>query len=285
MGLLLGGFVFIWAFYAPIASIIYEKGTKSIYWFTAFLGLICISVLFDPMLRDNYSLHMPQDAILLFYFLNVSGGLAGMYFLIRYFIGKKDKNAHDNLQREHDNLLDTTKKLQDANHKLNHLANYDYLTNLPNRYLFKKSLAKMTSLAKRQKHSVALLFLDLDGFKNINDTYGHVIGDSVLKSVGGRVKLLLREEDIIARIGGDEFAIAIGNLTDKVLVEEIAKRILDEVSRKYKHVAQADTISGSIGISFFPEDASDIDTLMNNADKTMYSVKTGGKNAYELYKQ
>lgn len=283
-GFALGSFVFIWAFYAPIASLIYEEGTKSLYWFYAFLGLICLSIFLDPMLKMNYTSHMPKGAVTLFYFLNISAGLAGIYFLIRYFIGQKDKNANDTLQREHDNLLDTTKKLKEANDKLNHLANYDYLTNLPNRYLFRKSLNKMISLAKRQNHSVAILYLDLDGFKVINDSYGHAIGDEVLKTVAKRVKVLLREEDIVARIGGDEFAVAIGNLTDKAFVEQISQRILHEVSQSYKKVASVDTISGSIGVSFFPQDASDIDTLINNADKTMYSVKASGKNAYKIYK-
>ena len=283
-GFALGSFVFIWAFYAPIASVIYEEGTKSIYWFSAFLGLVSLSVFLDPMLMLNYSSHMPKEAVALFYFLNISAGLAGIYFLIRYFIGQKDKNAHDILRREHNNLLDTTRKLQEANDKLNHLANYDYLTNLPNRYLFRKSLNKMISLAKRQNHSIAILYLDLDGFKLINDNYGHSIGDEVLKSVAQRIKFLLREEDIIARLGGDEFAVAIGNLTDKCFVNKISQRILDEVSYEYKNIASVDTISGSIGVSFFPEDALDIDTLINNADKTMYSVKTSGKNAFKVYK-
>ena len=142
----------------------------------------------------------------------------------------------------------------------------------------------MISLAKRQNHSIAILYLDLDGFKLINDNYGHSIGDEVLKSVAQRIKFLLREEDIIARLGGDEFAVAIGNLTDKCFVNKISQRILDEVSYEYKNIASVDTISGSIGVSFFPEDALDIDTLINNADKTMYSVKTSGKNAFKVYK-
>lgn len=278
-----GSFVFIWSFYAPIASLTYEKKQHSLYWFYSFASLVLLSVFLDGTLMKHHLGCMNQNAIGLFYFLNITAGLSGIYFLVQYFIGEKDKNAHKLLEEEHKALKSTTLELQKVNKELNHLACHDNLTGLANRYLLRTNLSKMIALAARQEHVLALLFLDLDGFKNINDRYGHAIGDEVLKTVANRIKPLLRKEDTMARIGGDEFAIAIGNITDINLVNQISQRILDEVVKKYECIPGDNSLGISIGIAFFPRDASDIDGLINKADEAMYGVKVEGKHAFKTY--
>ncbi|MDF1878356.1 diguanylate cyclase [Sulfurimonas sp. SAG-AH-194-C20] len=281
-GFALGSFVFIWAFYAPIASLM-DEDSNSLYWFYSFFFLVALSILLDSSFIQEHTGCLPFWAIELFYFLNITAGLSGVYFLIQHFISEKNKNADSLLKKEHQKLLEKTQELNILNEKLHDLAVHDSLTGLANRYLLRKTLIKMLALAKRQEKLVGLFFLDLDGFKNINDKYGHAAGDAVLKAVGERLKPLLREEDFIARIGGDEFAIAITNITDKEFVNHISQRMISEISQDYENIKSEDSISVSIGISFFPDDGIDIDTLINNADEAMYKVKQSGKNNFKVY--
>lgn len=256
-----GSFVFIWAFYAPIKSLIDEE-LQSLYWLLVFFFLVVISILLEPYYMPEYMVIFSYQVIAVFYFLNIIAGLSGIYFLIKYFISEK-------------NLY---------NKRLHYLATYDSLTGLANRNLLRENLTKMIALAKRQKHIVGFLFLDLDGFKNINDKYGHAAGDVVLRTVGERIKLLLREEDIVARIGGDEFAVAIANITDKEYIMKISQRIIDAVSKDYTDIQKKDSIGISIGVACFPDEGIDVDELISNADSAMYYVKKNGKNNYYKYK-
>ena len=283
-GFALGSFIFIWAFYAPIASITYERNDKHSYWFYAFVVLVIISVIIDPYLFDDHQGCMTQAAIELFYFLNIVAGLSGIYFLMQHFIGEKEKNAHKLLQEEHEALKRTTQELKEVNSKLNSLAKFDALTKISNRYDFRENLKKMIAHAKREKSFVALFFLDLDGFKSVNDKYGHAIGDKLLVDIADRLRYLLREEDTVARLGGDEFAIALGNLRDIEYIDTIANRVINEINKDYGYLKDSTIIGVSIGISLYPNDAHDIDSLINNADEAMYEVKFNGKNAYKLYR-
>lgn len=284
-GFALGSFVFIWAFFAPIAALIYRGEKHAAHWFHAFLALVVLSTLIDQALIDQHNNPMPQLAIELFFLLNICAGLSGLYFLIRYFINEKDKDANKRLKIEHMALLQRTEELKEANYKLEHLADHDALTGLPNRYHLQKHLSQMIARAKRNHFSIALLFIDLDGFKSINDSYGHAIGDEVLKCVGERIASLLRQEDTVARIGGDEFAIAIESNPDNVYIEQVAQRIIDNLSQDYPCVSSSSKMGASIGISLYPQDSRDIDQLFNLADAAMYKAKTSGKNNFKFHRQ
>ena len=284
-GFALGSFVFIWAFFAPIAALIYENKKQAFYWFCCFIVLVTFSVLIDRYLFENHTTFMPQIAVEILLFLNITAGLSGVYYLVQYFVNEKEKNSFALLQQEHGKLIRRTEELKKANSKLHHYAHHDALTNLPNRYYLRENLEKMISHAKRHKHSIALLFIDLDDFKDINDDFGHSIGDQVLLDVSSRIKSLLREEDTIARLGGDEFAVVISDITDISYIDIISERIIDEVNRDYSYISKSSPIGVSIGISLFPQDAQDIDTLIDNADEAMYEIKLSSKNAYKFYKK
>ena len=285
-GFALGSFVMIWAFFAPIAALTYEKNLKAPFWFYAFIGLVVFSSIIDQGLAESHTNPMPQTGIEFFFFLNISAGLSGIYYLVKYYINEKEKDTDALLQKEHMALLQRTNELKEANLQLRYLADHDALTGLPNRSHLRDRLSMMMSHAKRSKHTVALLFIDLDGFKNINDRFGHVQGDEVLKKISNRIKSLLRLEDTLARLGGDEFAVALGSITDITYVECIAQRIIDEINREYEFLSEeASIIGASIGISFLPEHTEEIDDLINYADEAMYHVKHSCKNNFFIYEK
>ena len=285
-GFALGSFVMLWAFFAPIAALTYEKNLKAAFWFYAFIALIVFSAIIDQSLAASHTNPMPQTGVEVFFFLNISAGLSGIYYLVKYYINEKEKDTDALLKKEHMALLQRTNELKEANLKLRYLANHDALTGLPNRYHLRDSLLKMMSYAKRSNHTVALLFIDLDGFKDINDRFGHIQGDEVLKKISSRIKSLLREEDTLARLGGDEFAVALGSITDITYVETIAQRIIDEINREYEFLSEETSIIGaSIGISFVPEHTEEIDDLINYADEAMYHIKHSCKNTFFIYKK
>lgn len=162
-----------------------------------------------------------------------------------------------------------------------HQANFDKLTDLPNRALLYDRLSHACSQARRNNHHVALLFADLDGFKQVNDRYGHEAGDTVLVTVARRWQALVREADTVARIGGDEFAIVLDDLTDVATAAEIAQKLLDslvpEVPLGRGRVCQ---IGASIGIAAFPDNGTEIDSLYLAADAAMYDSKARHKNTW-----
>jgi len=166
---------------------------------------------------------------------------------------------------------------------LERMAHVDSLTNLPNRNLFYDRLRLTIAHGKRFQHIVAMLFLDLDGFKEVNDNFGHDIGDNLLKEVAQRLLNAVREFDTVARLGGDEFAIILQELhtTDDCAV--ICKRVLFELSRTFEIKNNLIHISGSIGISLFPSDSQDMEELIKFADFSMYQAKNAGKNSFIFY--
>jgi diguanylate cyclase (GGDEF)-like protein/PAS domain S-box-containing protein len=164
-----------------------------------------------------------------------------------------------------------------------HLAYHDILTGLPNRGLFVEVQTKAISHARRTHHVLATLFLDLDGFKPVNDTYGHRMGDQLLIAVGERLRAAVRQEDTIARFGGDEFAILIPSLNEASVVAALAQKLIDAISRPFVLRAQKINVKASIGISLYPSDGDDAETLLVNADKAMYRAKFRGGNVYEFY--
>lgn len=175
----------------------------------------------------------------------------------------------------------TERKL--ANEKLYQLANYDSLTSLPNRDLFNIYLDEAILKAKRNSTEFAVLFVDLDRFKHINDSMGHDAGDMVLKEVATRMRSVLRESDILARLGGDEFTIIIDGIESSLGIEKVAKNILDELSRVMTYKEKEVFTGGSIGVSRYPQDGATRGDLLSSADSAMYEAKKSGRNRYSFY--
>lgn len=175
----------------------------------------------------------------------------------------------------------TERKLAEV--RLSHLANYDLLTNLPNRLLFVDRLNQALSQGRRTQKLVAILFLDIDRFKTINDTLGHHVGDRLLQSIS---KLLVagRETDTVTRLGGDEFTIMLTNVGHAKDAALVAEKILTTLSSQSFQIAGHEIfITVSIGITLYPFDGEDIDTLLKNADTAMYRAKERGRNTYQFY--
>ncbi len=170
-----------------------------------------------------------------------------------------------------------------AEERVQFLAYYDALTGLPNRILLRDRLSQALATARRQKHKVALLFLDLDRFKTINDSLGHSVGDLLLQDVAERLKRCAREQDTVARLGGDEFLIVLTNVKDIPGVAVAAERFMDAMTAGFVIQGQSFSIGCSLGISIFPEDGADSETLIKNADAAMYSAKDGGRDNFQFF--
>ncbi len=179
-------------------------------------------------------------------------------------------------------ILDLSFQLDDTS-TLGKAAYYDQLTGLPNRYLLLDRLNWAIRNAHRQKENMAVLALDLDDFKNINDTYGHQAGDRLLQAVGRRMARCLRESDTIARQGGDEFTVLMQNVTDKDSINLIAERLLACVNKPVLIKDVLHKISASIGICLYPQDAKTAEDLLEKSDLALYRAKARGKNQYVFY--
>lgn len=175
----------------------------------------------------------------------------------------------------------TERKL--AEQKIAHLAHYDYLTDLPNRALFLSTLEHSIRLARRNDDKVSVLFLDLDGFKQVNDTLGHDAGDLLLREVAKRLRHIIRESDTVARVGGDEFTFVLNNVGTNEDVALVAGKIIAALSEPFELKERRCRIGGSIGISVFPDDAGDLGQLVSQADEAMYLAKQSGKNTHRFY--
>lgn len=165
--------------------------------------------------------------------------------------------------------------------KLNNLAFYDPLTHLPNRVLLADRMNQ--TLARRHREIVAVCMLDLDGFKQVNDTLGHASGDQLLCDVAQRLQECIRREDTAARFGGDEFALLLGGFTAVGECEQTLERIIASIAAPYRIFGQTAHVSASIGVTLFPEDSGDPDLLLRHADQAMYEVKQSNKNGYKLF--
>ncbi len=169
--------------------------------------------------------------------------------------------------------------------RIQYLAYYDSLTGLPNRRMFGELLTRSISQARRNENPLAVLFIDLDRFKTINDTLGHEAGDSLLKEVANRLKSSLREHDIVARLGGDEFVVLLPEITEETHASAVAHKILTTIGRPLVLLGQEFRITASVGITTYPKDGADEPTLMKNADVAMYQAKAEGKNNFQFYSE
>lgn len=167
--------------------------------------------------------------------------------------------------------------------RLSRLAYYDSLTGLPNRRLFHDRLGQAMERARRDGKLVGILFLDLDHFKDINDTLGHLFGDLLLQETAKRLSDLLRKEDTVARLGGDEFTVILEGIGNAADAEDVAKKILHSIGQPFKLGEHERYVTSSIGITLYPLDDNDIERLIMNADGAMYQAKSHGRNTYELY--
>ena len=180
----------------------------------------------------------------------------------------------------YDLLNEITKRKQEH---LFDLAHFDQLTGIPNRTLFVERLNQAISMFIRSPQKISLLFVDLDGFKPVNDTYGHATGDKLLKNVAIRLYTCIREGDTVARIGGDEFVVMLLD-SDLAHATGVAERILEALRQPYELGKKTITgVSASIGIAEYPAHASSLDALLSAADNAMYIAKRNGKDRYAVF--
>lgn len=192
------------------------------------------------------------------------------------------RNASGQAVRAIGTMMDITQRKQ-AEEIIRYQAVYDQLTGLPNRILFNDRLLASLRQAKKNKKMLAVMFLDLDRFKKINDTLGHAAGDRLLEGFAGRISDTLRSTDTVARWGGDEFTVLLPEINCLEDAVKTAQRILDNLKPAFKLEQQAFHISSSIGIALYPNDGEDAETLVKNADAALYRAKERGRNNYQLY--
>jgi diguanylate cyclase (GGDEF)-like protein len=183
-------------------------------------------------------------------------------------------------------LFTDISQIKEHEAELDRIAHYDALTGVPNRRLFADRLNQAISHTKRGEKSLAVCYLDLDGFKPVNDQYGHAVGDELLVEVTSRLSDVLRAEDTLARLGGDEFVLLFTDLAHPEEIHVILDRVLAVVSAP---ILIKDTpsisVSASIGVTLYPEDNTDADVLLRHADQAMYFAKEAGKNRYHFFDQ
>jgi diguanylate cyclase (GGDEF)-like protein/PAS domain S-box-containing protein len=198
------------------------------------------------------------------------------------FIAVKDKNGSITSYRGIIRDITEKKKSEDLIWKQ---ANFDTLTGLPNRDMFRDRLGMEVKKSDREALPLALLLIDLDQFKEVNDTLGHAVGDLLLQEAAQRIRACVRESDTLARLGGDEFTVVLSAISETSHVEDVAQKIVRKLAEPFRLDSEVVYISASIGITLYPNDATDIDALMKNADQAMYVAKNKGRNRFSYFTQ
>jgi diguanylate cyclase (GGDEF)-like protein len=224
---------------------------------------------------------------------------AALLRAVRYALERSQ--ARQALQRAHDELdqrvMERTHELantiealhaeiaerKQADERIRYMAHYDALTGLPNRALLQDRINQAIARAHRTNTRVGVLFIDLDDFKNINDSLGHHIGDRLLQLVAGRLQMSVREEDSVARLGGDEFVLSLPLLDDSGDAAQVARKVLDAFTQPFAVEDHLLDVSASIGISVYPDDGADMETLMRTADTAMYHAKEMGRGNFQFF--
>jgi len=192
------------------------------------------------------------------------------------------KDRKDNVQCYVGTFSDIS-SIKTSEDKLIQLAFYDPLTCLPNRVLFHDRLNHTLAHAKRKKESFAVYFIDLDGFKQVNDSYGHLIGDNVLLETARRLKESVRASDTVARLAGDEFTIIADKISNPADIATVAKKAIDAMTEDFHINGHKISCGISIGAAVYPESATDAETLLERADAAMYEVKKAGKHGFRVF--
>jgi diguanylate cyclase (GGDEF)-like protein/PAS domain S-box-containing protein len=193
-----------------------------------------------------------------------------------------DKDADGKVLRSMAGIIDVTEQKK-AEREIYRLAHYDQLTGKPNRFLLRDRLRQNIAQGSREGHKVAVLYIDLDRFKWVNDTLGHHAGDKLLKIVADRLSLCVREVDTVARLGGDEFVVILYDIQSNEDPATFARRFLDELSRPTRLYGKEIINTASIGIAIYPVDGQDVDTLLRKADTAMYAAKELGCSTYQFF--
>ncbi|MEW8353322.1 MAG: EAL domain-containing protein [Candidatus Thiodiazotropha sp.] len=189
----------------------------------------------------------------------------------------------DGIAKEYVAVFSDISKHKENEEQIRYQANYDALTGLPNRSLLSDRLEQAIGSAIREKWMLAILFIDLDQFKMVNDTFGHVMGDELLQLVAERIGDCVRESDTVARFGGDEFVILLQDVTEMDAVANIATKVIDSITKVFTLYERDIYIGASVGITIFPDDAMNADSLLRNADMAMYQAKERGRNNYQFF--
>ncbi|MEW5891849.1 MAG: diguanylate cyclase [Pseudomonadota bacterium] len=180
-------------------------------------------------------------------------------------------------------MHDDITALKEAEARMQHLAHHDALTGLSNRVLFKDRLKQALRLAKRSRETLALLYIDLDRFKQVNDSLGHAIGDELLKAVARRLRRCLRESDTVSRLGGDEFTVILQNIHSAADAAKVAGKIIEALDKPFQVQGNEIQIGSSIGIAIYMRDGESVASLMQAADAAMYQAKTETGSCYRFY--
>lgn len=281
-GFMNGSYVMLWAFYAPTAAVIYGQTHNPKRWYIAFALLTIFSVLIDDYLVAHFE-PLNDVGIKLFLALNLLVSFGGILLLLNYFVSIKKEASDFKLQEKHEELMQKSTELELANIKLEHQVLYDDLTSLPNRFQFLNTIIDKHAAVDNENESMAILMIDLDNFKEINNSLGHEIGDKVIIEIAEMLQKMVKKGDMVARLGGDEFALLLTKLNGTDYVQMMAKSILHLLEEAIMIDGHELYVSASIGISLYPLDSHECMTLLRNADSAMNRVKEYGKNSYEFY--
>ena len=179
--------------------------------------------------------------------------------------------------------LTLTEAAEGATAQMSYMAQHDILTGLPNRALLTDRLTQSMALAQRHGQKVVLLYLDLDNFKQVNDTLGHAVGDALLQAVAQRLSASVRQSDTVCRQGGDEFVLLLAEVDTAKDAARAAAMLIEATAEPYLVDGHRLQVSTSIGLSIYPDDGSDVETLLHNADAAMYHAKKNGRNHFQMY--
>jgi diguanylate cyclase (GGDEF)-like protein len=286
-----------WLALPPMLAVL--MGARRSAWYWAGIGSLTVGTLFA---LEAFDLAPAAQVD----FLQISGpGLwiqrcvdAGSWLLILLtvaFLYERHKDEQtQRLEDKNSELVHEIRQRQMAEDRTHYLAYYDELTTLPNRQLFKEQLARSMENAARGEGMVALLFLDLDGFKEVNDAYGHDLGDQLLRHVAQKLLTCVRAADavsrgldgeLVSRLGGDEFTILLDGLNDFTEAALVARRVLDSLARPIEVADREIFISASVGIALYPGGAENMDELLRNADLAMYHAKESGRNNFQFFEE
>jgi len=240
---------------------------------------------------NKTTLDVTRTTIIMSFLTLLTVVIGSIFAIYNIYANKKliNKIHNTNMELETSNqtlefrVEQRTVQLRTANEKLKEIAHYDILTGLANRSLLTEQLRLVITQAKRDKKKAAILFIDLDGFKPVNDTYGHTAGDLVLKEVALRIKKLTRESDLASRLGGDEFIIVLSTIHDDIHAVMFARKLITSFDEPFHVNGNKINLGASIGISYYPGDADTVIDLLNYADMAMYEAKHSGKNQYKVY--